>query len=189
MNPGLHREFTVVGLPSGYELSQNIKFENLIDVDNLHSNSKNNIKSIKTNKDENGFKVDAEIFLKKNGSTILQSFFPKNLYVHETKNKGSEQKVVNSVYEELDGKALIGKLGCVACHYIDKGVLGPAYQDVANKYDNSDETKKYLLKKKQTGGKGVWGPRLMPPHPHIDDATGAKNVEFILSQDTFQDGE
>lgn len=189
MNPGLHREFTVVGLPNGYELSQNIKFENLIDVDNLHSNSKINIKSIKTNKDENGFKVDAEIFLKKNGSTILQSFFPKNLYVHETKNKGSEQKVVNSVYEELDGKALIGKLGCVACHYIDKGVLGPAYQDVANKYDNSDETKKYLVKKIQTGGKGVWGPRLMPPHPHIDDATGLKIVDFILSLDTFQDGE
>ena len=29
----------------------------------------------------------------------------------------------------------------------------------------------------------------MPPHPHIDDATGLKIVDFILSLDTFQDGE
>ena len=189
MNPGLHREFSVKGLPSGYELSHRIKFENLINVDNLHSNSKIDIKSIKTNEDENGFKVDAELFLKKNGVTILQSFFPKGLYVHETNNEDLEPLVVNSAYDELDGKALIGKLGCVACHYIDKGVLGPAYQDVANKYDNTDKTKKYLVKKIQTGGKGVWGPRLMPPHPHIDDATGLKIVDFILSLDTFKDGE
>ena len=48
---------------------------------------------------------------------------------------------------EMSGKDLIGSLGCVACHYIDKAMLGPSYNDVAKKYDNSDESKSYLIKK------------------------------------------
>ena len=71
---------------------------------------------------------------------------------------------------EMDGKDLIGNLGCVACHYIEKPLLGPSYEAVAKKYDNSEESRSYLIKRIQQGGKGVWGERLMPPHPHIDDA-------------------
>ena len=33
-----------------------------------------------------------------------------------------------------DGKDLLQKSGCTACHAIDKKVIGPAYNDVAAKY-------------------------------------------------------
>lgn len=57
------------------------------------------------------------------------------------------------------------KNGCTACHAIDKKVVGPAWQDVANKYKGAKtislEGKEYpleegLIVKVSKGGKGNW---------------------------------
>jgi cytochrome c len=36
-------------------------------------------------------------------------------------------------------KDLATKSGCMACHAVDKKLVGPSYQDVAKKYKASDE--------------------------------------------------
>ena len=38
-----------------------------------------------------------------------------------------------------DGKALLQKSGCTACHSEDKKLVGPAYKDVAAKYKGDAE--------------------------------------------------
>ncbi len=190
--PGLHREFQVIDLPDGYEISHSIKIQHLISPENLHTNSKVVISKIKENSFEWGssFDLEGKIFLKSKGKTTLQTFFPKQLYRKEESESNSAILASSLVNEnELSGKDLIGQLGCVACHYIDKGVLGPAYNDVAKKYDNSQESINYLVNQIKAGGKGVWGERLMPPHPHINDDDALKIVEFILSLDQFAEGE
>jgi cytochrome c len=56
--------------------------------------------------------------------------------------------------------ALLQKYACIACHGVDKKIVGPAYTDVAKKYPGKAD---YLAGKIKAGGAGVWGPIPMPP--------------------------
>ena len=51
----------------------------------------------------------------------------------------------------------------MACHSMDKKILGPAFKDVAAKYKGQDVTEKLIQKVKQ-GGSGAWGAMPMPPN-------------------------
>ena len=77
---------------------------------------------------------------------------------------------------------LAKKNGCTACHAIDKKVVGPAWQDVANKYKGVAGIEEKLIVKVSKGGSGNWGTVPMI----ANDPTGAKQpqikelVEFVL---------
>ena len=79
-------------------------------------------------------------------------------------------------------EALLKKHNCVACHQIDKKVVGPAYKDVAKKYKGQKDIAVKLAEKVKKGGQGVWGPVPMPPNSQVPDADIKKMVEFILSR-------
>ncbi len=79
----------------------------------------------------------------------------------------------------LASQALAQKHNCMACHAVDKKVVGPAYQDVAKKYTAKDEA--MLAEKVIKGGKGVWGPVPMPPNPSVTPDEANKLVKWILS--------
>lgn len=78
-------------------------------------------------------------------------------------------------------EALMTKSGCVACHAIDKKVIGPAYKDVAAKYKNDKEAATKLAAKVKAGGQGVWGPIPMPPNAQVPDADIKTLVAWILT--------
>lgn len=79
-------------------------------------------------------------------------------------------------------QALAQKSGCLACHSIDKKVLGPAYKDVAAKYKGDKTAEARLVAKVKAGGSGVWGPMPMPPNsPQVKDADIKTVVEWVLS--------
>jgi len=78
--------------------------------------------------------------------------------------------------KELD---LATKSGCMACHAVDKKLVGPAYQDVAKKYKPADEAK--LAAKVKAGGSGVWGPVPMPPNAAVKDDDIKTLVKWILA--------
>lgn len=59
--------------------------------------------------------------------------------------------------------ALAQKLSCTACHGVDKGIVGPAFRDIAGKYGSRGDAVAYLAQKIQSGGTGVWGQVPMPP--------------------------
>ena len=77
-------------------------------------------------------------------------------------------------------QALATKNGCTACHASDKKLVGPAFQDVAKKYAGDAGAAAKLAEKIKTGGKGVWGPVPMPPHPQISDADRLKLAQWVL---------
>ncbi len=77
-------------------------------------------------------------------------------------------------------EALAKAKGCLACHAVDKKVVGPSYKDVAKKYTAKDEA--MLVEKVIKGGKGVWGPVPMPPNPSVTPDEAKKLVTWILSQ-------
>ena len=76
---------------------------------------------------------------------------------------------------------LIKAKGCVACHAVDKKLVGPAYKDVAAKYAGQNDAVATLAAKVIKGGSGVWGPVPMPPNK-VTDAEAKQMVEWILAQ-------
>ena len=76
-------------------------------------------------------------------------------------------------------KELATKSACLACHAVDKKLVGPSYQDVAKKYKASDEA--MLVAKVKAGGKGVWGQIPMPPNAAVKDEDIKTLVKWILA--------
>jgi cytochrome c len=76
-------------------------------------------------------------------------------------------------------EALAKKHNCLACHAIDKKLVGPSYKDIAKKYKGQNVAAK-LADKVKKGGSGVWGPVPMPPNPAVPDADVKKLVDWIL---------
>jgi len=71
--------------------------------------------------------------------------------------------------------------GCMACHSMDKKLIGPSYKDVAAKYRANKGAEAELAKKVKAGGKGVWGDIPMPPNAHVKDADIKTIVQWILT--------
>ena len=79
-------------------------------------------------------------------------------------------------------QALAQKSGCLACHAIDKKVLGPALKDVAAKYKGDKSAEAKLVAKVKAGGSGVWGPMPMPANsPQVKDEDIKSIVQWVLS--------
>lgn len=75
---------------------------------------------------------------------------------------------------------LAKKYNCLACHQMDKKLVGPSYQDVAAKYKDEADAATTLAAKIKNGGVGVWGQIPMPPNPNISDADLDTLTAWIL---------
>lgn len=79
------------------------------------------------------------------------------------------------------GESLIASSDCLSCHQIDKKLVGPAYNEVAKKYEANDKNIDYLSTKIIQGGAGVWGQIPMTPHPDLSKENATEMVKYILS--------
>jgi cytochrome c len=71
---------------------------------------------------------------------------------------------------------------CMACHAVDKKVVGPAYKDVAAKYAGQKDAEDKLVQKVLKGSKGVWGEIPMPPNSNVSEAEARTLVKWVLNQ-------
>jgi len=71
---------------------------------------------------------------------------------------------------------------CLACHAVDKKLVGPAYQDVAKKYAGQADAVAKLADKIQKGGSGVWGAVPMPANPQVNADEAKLLATWVLSQ-------
>lgn len=78
-------------------------------------------------------------------------------------------------------EALAKASGCLACHTVDKKLLGPSYKEIADKYRKDKGAEASLIKKVKEGGKGVWGDIPMTPNSHVKDEDIKTMVQWILS--------
>jgi cytochrome c len=77
-------------------------------------------------------------------------------------------------------KGLLKSKNCLACHAVDKKLVGPSYKDVAAKYKGDKTAPDMIAKKIIKGGSGNWGPIPMPPHS-ISDADALMLAKYILA--------
>jgi cytochrome c len=81
----------------------------------------------------------------------------------------------------LASPELASKKNCMACHAVDKKLVGPAYKDVAAKYAGQKDAVDTLSQKVLKGGSGVWGPVPMPANAQVNDAEAKELVRWILT--------
>ena len=71
---------------------------------------------------------------------------------------------------------------CMACHAVEKKLVGPSYKDVAAKYAGQTDAVEKLTVKVMKGGSGVWGPVPMPANAQVSADEAKKLVAWILAQ-------
>jgi len=77
--------------------------------------------------------------------------------------------------------ALAQSKNCMACHAVDKKLVGPSYKDVAGKYAGQKDATDKLAAKIVKGGSGVWGPVPMPANTQVSEADAKKLAAWILT--------
>jgi cytochrome c len=82
----------------------------------------------------------------------------------------------------LADQALATAKNCMACHAVDKKLVGPAYKEVAAKYAGQKDAVDKLSVKIMKGGAGVWGPVPMPANTQVNEAEAKKLAAWVLSQ-------
>ena len=87
-----------------------------------------------------------------------------------------------SVSPALADQKLAAAKNCMACHAVDKKLVGPSYKDIAAKYANQKDALDKLSAKVIKGGAGVWGPVPMPANAQVSPDEAKKLVGWILTQ-------
>ncbi len=77
--------------------------------------------------------------------------------------------------------ALATAKNCMACHAVDKKLVGPSYKDIAAKYAGQKDAAEKLAGKVIKGGSGVWGPVPMPANPQISADDAKKLAAWVLA--------
>jgi len=78
--------------------------------------------------------------------------------------------------------ALATSKNCMACHAVDKKLVGPAYKDVAAKYAGQKDAVEKLTVKIMKGSSGVWGPVPMPANAQVNEADAKKLAAWVMAQ-------
>ena len=82
----------------------------------------------------------------------------------------------------LADQALATSKNCMACHALDKKLVGPSYKDVAAKYAKDKGAVDMLPAKIIKAGSGVWGPVPMPANAQVNEAESKKLAAWVLAQ-------
>jgi cytochrome c len=77
-------------------------------------------------------------------------------------------------------EALAKAKNCLACHQVDKKVVGPSYKEVAKKHGNDAKKADMLADKIMKGGSGVYGAVPMPANPQVSKDEATKLATWIL---------
>lgn len=69
---------------------------------------------------------------------------------------------------------------CLGCHAVNKKIVGPSFQAVAEKYKSDPNAKVFLKNKIAKGGSGSWGVVPMPANTKLSDADLSMLANWIL---------
>ena len=95
--------------------------------------------------------------------------------------KAAAGVLIGGQAQAQDAAALAKAKNCMACHAIDKKLVGPAYKDVAAKYKGDKAAVATLAAKIKAGGKGNWGEVPMPPN-NVTEAEAKELATWVLAQ-------
>ncbi len=115
---------------------------------------------------------------RRNSVVVTADYVPSGVTPRES--AGARELSPETSMRHLRASSIIARSDCMACHRTDTKLVGPAFKEVAQRYagHNILET---LAQKIITGGKGVWGEVVMPPHPSLTSAEATTLAQYVLS--------
>jgi cytochrome c len=106
----------------------------------------------------------------------------------DSNEKNNEQKEATpstsdgtQAYKKVLNTISANSYDCLTCHKIAEASTGPSYQDIANKYENTDANVTMLADKIVKGGSGNWGSVPMVPHPAISEDSAKQIIKEIMA--------
>jgi len=120
---------------------------------------------------------------KEDGSTEKGGIDTKSIFVKVDYLSSPDKAQVMGhqiITAAMEGKNLAATLDCKACHKEAEKSIGPAYTQVAAKYEKDPKAKAYLTNKIIKGGSGVWGEVAMSAHPALKPTDADMIVDWIL---------
>jgi cytochrome c len=94
---------------------------------------------------------------------------------------GATDEPVDPSSKFAAGNALMLSMDCKACHKTREVSIGPAFADVAKKYNKNKATYEKLTAKIQNGGTGEWGDAVMPAHPSLKADEAKQILDWVFS--------
>ena len=76
--------------------------------------------------------------------------------------------------------AIAKQNACLGCHNVNKKVVGPSFQSIAQKYKNDSGAQTFLKNKIAKGGSGSWGVVPMPANTKLSEGDLLLLVNWIL---------
>jgi len=76
--------------------------------------------------------------------------------------------------------AIAKQNACLGCHNVNKKIVGPSFQSIAQKYKNDSGAQAFLKNKIAKGGSGSWGVVPMPANAKLSDADLTVLSRWIL---------
>jgi cytochrome c len=94
---------------------------------------------------------------------------------------GQRAFAADAAVSPADAMSIARKNACMGCHAVDRKLVGPSFQQIAEKYKGDAKAPARLETKVRDGGSGVWGMLPMPSHRSMDAADITKVVGWILA--------
>ncbi len=82
--------------------------------------------------------------------------------------------------EDEKASSIAKQNACLGCHALNKKIVGPSFQAVAEKYKSDPNAQTFLKNKIAKGGAGSWGVVPMPANTKLSDADLATLTSWIL---------
>ncbi len=98
-----------------------------------------------------------------------------------------------TVSSRSDILSTMASSNCFTCHKAKDKLIGPSFEEIANRYKPTSENKAYLTQKIRMGSKGIWSEEIMPAQPELETNKISQILDWIFknSQDpnyTFYSG-
>ncbi|MEC4722806.1 c-type cytochrome [Noviherbaspirillum sp. CPCC 100848] len=74
---------------------------------------------------------------------------------------------------------------CMACHSIDKEILGPSFKDISKKYTGQKDAEAQIASSITQGSKGRWGRIPMLPDSRVTEDDAASLAKWIMAIDSY----
>jgi cytochrome c len=89
--------------------------------------------------------------------------------------------------EDQKAFAVAKQNACLGCHAVNKKIVGPSFESVAQKYKNNPNAQTFLKNKIAKGGAGSWGVVPMPANAKLSDADLGLLTSWILQGAPIKD--
>lgn len=89
--------------------------------------------------------------------------------------------VLIAPWNALASPELARSKNCVACHSVERRMIGPPFKDIAGRYANDGSAIETLSKRIREGTVGNWGQMPMPEQPQVSQEDAEALSRWILT--------